>query len=48
MNCLVLLHVHKEGTDALDMEAVLADFIGEYCLICCWQLDYYYVELFAI
>ena len=32
MNCLVLLHVHKEGTDALDMQAVLAEFIGEYLL----------------
>ena len=47
-NCLVLLHVHKERTYALDMQAVLTEFIGEYCWICCWQLDYYYVGFFAI
>ena len=48
MHCLMLLHVHKEGTDALDMQAVLTEFIGEYCWICCWQADYYYVWFFAI
>ena len=29
LNYLMLLHVHKERTDALDMQAVLTEFIGE-------------------
>ena len=45
---LMLLGVHKKGTDALDMQAVLTEFIGENCCICWWQLDYYYVGFFAI
>ena len=26
---MLLLHVHKERTDALDMQAILTEFIGE-------------------
>ena len=29
LNYLMLLHVHKDGTDALDLMAILNDFVGE-------------------
>ena len=29
LNYLMLLHVHEEGTDALDVQAVMMEFIGE-------------------
>ena len=34
LNYLMLLHVRKEWTDALDMQAVLTEFIGESELRC--------------
>ena len=34
LNYLMLLHVHKEWTDALDMQAVLTELIGESELRC--------------
>ena len=34
LNYLMLLHVHKEWTDPLDMQAVLTEFIGESELRC--------------